>query len=196
MSVSPSTGISRKTADDLDEQIANDIVAAGIGDRGAFQRLYRATAPRLLSICLNVTRDRLSAEDVLQSAFVKIWQSATRFDPARARPMAWLGSITRNCAIDWYRAQRPRDQSSDQAIDTIPSASEAVDARIIREEDEERVMSLVHGLEEDLETQVRRIYLEGMTYVEAAESEGVPLGTLKSRVRRALMTIRMKMIDD
>lgn len=196
MSGPASSDFTRMKASDLSEQLADDLVATGAGDRSAFHRLYLATAPRLLAICQNVTRDRLAAEDVLQSVFVKIWQSADRFDKARARPMAWLGSIARNTAIDWYRAQRPRGERSDQAIDTVPSASEPVDVRIIREEGEDRAMSLVQNLDEDLESQVRRIYLEGMTYAEAAEHDGVPLGTLKSRVRRALMTIRMTMLDD
>jgi len=184
------------TADGAGDTLGADLVATGKGDRTAFCRVYRATAPRLLAICQNVTRDRAAAEDVLQAVFVKIWQSAARFDPERARPMTWLGSIARNAAIDWYRAQRPAGDGSDQAIEAIPSASEPVDARIIREEGEDRAMGLVHELDEDLESQVRRIYLEGMTYAEAAEADGIPLGTLKSRVRRALITIRAKMLDD
>ena len=184
------------SADDLGDQITEDLVATGTGDRSAFRRLYGATAPRLFAICQNVTRDRTAAEDVLQSVFVKIWQSAGRFDRNKACAMTWLGTIARNAAIDWYRAQRPPREGSDQAIDTVSSASEAIDARILREEGEDLAMNLVHDLDKNLESQVRRIYLEGMTYAEAAEIDGLPIGTLKSRVRRALMTIRQKMLDD
>lgn len=176
--------------------LADDLVATGAGDKSAFHRLYRTTAPRLLAICMRVTRDRPAAEDVLQGVYVKIWQSAGRFDRTRSKPMAWLGSIARNAAIDWYRAQRHRHEDSDRGLDAVPAASEPVDARIIREEGEELAMGFVHALDEELESQVRRIYLEGMTYEEAAETDGVPIGTLKSRVRRALLAIREKLVDD
>lgn len=171
-------------------------MAVGRGDSGAFRRLYRATAPRLMAICLAVTRDRPAAEDVLQGVFLKIWQSAGLYDPARARPMAWLGSIARNTAIDWYRARKPRPESADRSIEAIPSETEAVDARMIRKEGEAEALSLVQELDADTECNVRRIYLQGMTFAEAAQSDGVPIGTLKSRVRRALMSIRSRLRDD
>lgn len=182
--------------DDSGDTLAEALVATGRGDRSAFRTVYEGTAKRLFAICLKVTRDRTAAEDVLQAVYVKIWKSAAQFDPARARPMTWLGSIARNAAIDWYRAQRPTGAVSDGSIENIPSASEAVDDRIVREEGEERALGLVHDLDEDLESQVRRIYLEGMTYAETAERDGVPIGTLKSRVRRALISIRAKMSND
>lgn len=179
-----------------EDQIVEDLVAAGEGDRAAFQRIYQATRSRLLAICQNVTRDRAAAEDVLQTVYVKVWRSAARFDRQRARPLTWLGSIARNTAIDWYRSQRPLRQAAEEPVDTIPSASEQADDRMIREEGEDRAIQFVHDLDEELESQVRRIYLEGMTYAETAEADGVPIGTLKSRVRRALITIRSKMRDD
>ena len=109
--------------------------------------------------------------------------------------MAWLGSIARNAAIDWYRAQRPQRNFVDRPLDTISSETEPVDVRIIREEREGEAMTLVDGLDAGIEFDVKRIYLQGMTYAQAAECDGVPIGTLKSKVRRALMGIRTKLQD-
>lgn len=182
-------------SDPSGDDLAADLTAAGRGDRSAFRRVYQATAPRLLAICLKVTRDRPAAEDVLQGVFIKVWQTASRFDGERGRSMAWLGSIARNAAIDWYRAQRPHRVEVDRPPDTIQSETEPADVRMIREEREDEAMTLVEGLSEDIGFDVKRIYLQGMTYEQAARSEGVPVGTLKSKIRRALIGIRTKLQD-
>lgn len=130
----------------------------------------------------------------MQTVFIKIWQSAGRFDRQRAQPMTWMGYIARNCAIDWYRTQQSKPEFADRFIDMISDVSEPIDVRLMREAIEDRALSLVSDFDEKLESQVRRIYLEGMTYAQAAERDGLPIGTLKSRVRRALAALKSKLL--
>lgn len=109
--------------------------------------------------------------------------------------MAWMGSIARNAAIDWYRSQLPYRNFVDRPLDTIPSETELVDVRIIREEREGEALALVEGLDADIVFDVKRIYLQGMTYAQAAESNGVPVNTLKTKIWRALIGIRKQLQD-
>jgi RNA polymerase sigma factor (sigma-70 family) len=173
--------------------LADDLAASGRGDREAFRRVYHATARQLMAICLSVTRNRDSAEDVLQNVYLKVWRSAPLYDPVRSAPMSWLASVARNAAIDWYRAQQSRVAGDDEGLEAIPCDAEPVDESIMRRQGEAEVNGLVSSLDTASEWYVRRIYLQGMTYREVAEEDGIPLGTLKSRVRRTLITIRTRL---
>ncbi len=184
------------TSDDAPDVLAQDLVASGRGDRTAFRRVHAVTAGRLLAICMSVTRERPAAEDVLQEVFVKIWAKAATYDPERARPMSWLGTIARNSAIDWRRSRKMMFEPNSGDVENVASETELVEHRMIRQETETRALQMVAELDRDTECDVRRIYLEGMTYAETAERDGVPIGTLKSRVRRALIRLRTTLNDD
>lgn len=83
--------------------------ATGQGDRQAFARVYQLAAPRLFAIALRVARRRDMAEDILQEAFLTIWDKASRYDPARGAPLAWMGTIVRYRAIDRLRRRDARE---------------------------------------------------------------------------------------
>ena len=176
--------------------LAHDLVLTGQGDRPAFRRLYGATAPKLLRICLSVTRDRAAAEDVLQDVYVKVWRSAAAYDPTRSSAFSWLGTIARNRAIDWYRSNMKPPLAAEAAAFSMSSEAEPVDLRIIREHAEDAALSMVGELEADEEDQLRTIYFQGLTYAALAERDGLSLGTVKSRVRRVLTKLRRKLNDD
>ena len=176
--------------------LAQDLVLAGQGDRAAFRRLYGATAPKLLRICLSVTHDRAAADDVLQDVYVKVWRSATSYDPTRSGALSWLGTIARNTAIDWYRSKPKLALPPEAAAFSMSSEPEAIDQRIIREHSEDVALSMIGELDAGEEDQLRTIYFEGLTYAALAERDGVPLGTIKSRVRRVLAKLRQKLNDE
>ena len=83
------------------------IAAVARGDRAAFRSLYDATAPKLLGVILRIVKTRAEAEEVLQDAYIRIWNNAGRFDAAAGTPNAWMVSIARNRAIDIIRAKTP-----------------------------------------------------------------------------------------
>ena len=181
---------------DQSDHLARSLVAAGTGDRVAFHEVYVAASGRVLAICLSVIRDRAIAEDIMQDVFVKIWRSASGYDPDRARPMTWMGTIARNSAIDWVRARKRGagvNYASSQGLDSVPSETEPVDSRMVRQEDESEALRMVGELPEELMNDIKAIYFEGLTYAEASEREGIPVGTLKSRVRRGLIALRKRL---
>src|SRR5579862_82955 len=90
-----------------DKEELNQLLSrTGLGDRAAFAELYRRTSPRLLGVCVRMLVDRREAEEVLQDAYVTVWQRGKSFDPSRARAIAWLVALARNKAIDRLRQRR------------------------------------------------------------------------------------------
>lgn len=174
----------------------DDLVAAGCGDAAAFGRVYEATAGRLLAIARRVTCDRSGAEDVLQIAFIKAWNNAARFDPARSSAMTWLATIVRNSAIDWWRAHNRRDEVSDAVLAVIADEAESADERIMRRQREEQAGMMIGQLSADHQEVIRGAFYDGLTYAELARREGVPLGTMKSRIRRSLLAMKGGFADD
>ena len=162
------------------------------GDRAALRTVYDLTSAKLLGICLHFLADRALAEDVLQEVYLKVWQNAGAFDPQRASPVTWLCMIARNRAIDWRRASG-RYEAAVRAAEDVPMGSSAD----IGEDDERR--QLLHQCLDMLDTgprtSIRSAFLEGFTYDELARRASVPLGTMKSWVRRGLAQIR-KCIED
>jgi RNA polymerase sigma factor (sigma-70 family) len=176
--------------------LSDDLVATGLGNREAFERVYKASARKLYSLCLQITGQRNGADDVLQETFIKIWNRAPGFDPDRASAMAWLGAIARNSSIDWYRAHHRRTFVTEDAVSLILDGAESAEHRIIREQEETRALGLLGELPPDQEADLRSVFFTGLTYAELAERKGIPLNTLKSRIRRGLLSLSRKFDDD
>ena len=99
-------------------RLAAALTAVGRGDRAALREVYDMTAAKLFGICLRICGERASAEDVLQTVYIKVWERAGQFDAARASPITWLATIARNGAIDWRRSvagRAARDNLPEQA---------------------------------------------------------------------------------
>ncbi|NTZ42404.1 sigma-70 family RNA polymerase sigma factor [Altererythrobacter sp. SALINAS58] len=176
-------------------QLKHDLSAVASGDIAGLRRLYEATARELYNICFRVVQNREAAEDVLQDVYIKVWNRAAGFDPAKGSAMAWLSMVARNSAIDWYRAQNRRTTVSDDALQFIADDGEAADDRLVREQEADRITALVDDLEDPTRSYIREAFLRGMTYSEIAEQSNVPLGTVKSRIRRGLMSMKRGLAD-
>ncbi|SDF61435.1 MULTISPECIES: sigma-70 family RNA polymerase sigma factor [Rhodanobacteraceae] len=160
------------------------------GDERAFAELYRRTSPRLFGVCVRVMNDRDEAEEVLQEAFVTVWKRAGSFDPALASAVTWLMTVARNKAIDRLR-QRPdmrqqHDVDFDAMIDDTPGP--AHDAE--NDEEYRRLRACLSELEQQQRRSIREAFFGGATYNELAERAKVPLGTMKSWIRRGLLQLR------
>jgi len=137
-----------------------------------------------------VLRRRELAEEIVQDCFVLVWRSAHTFDPARGTAMAWLARIVRNRCIDVIR-QRGRETPLDNApIESLedPTSSPADLAALSR--DASRLRHCLDELAECPRKILMLVYYEGLTYQEAAVRFGVPLGTVKSWIRRSLVRLR------
>lgn len=155
------------------------------GSKAAFQSYYERHAGRLLGYVLRVTRDRALAEDVVQEVFTTIWLKASSYRAEQGTPLAWMYMITRNKLVDRWRRRPPGEE---------PLQAEAERSlRELVETDPVLSMSLEHALEvlsPEQRQAVELAVLGGYTHEEAATALAVPLGTLKSRVRMALLHMR------
>ena len=161
------------------------------GDRKALETVYRATSAKLFGICLRILGDEKEAEDALQDVYVNLWRRAGRYDPDRASPIAWLATFARNCAIDRLRSGKAR-RANVPVEEAAPLSDEAplADAMLVDAEREARVHHCLATLEDQQRTAIRTAFFQGRTYSELADAMGVPLGTMKSWIRRGLAKLK------
>ena len=171
-------------------QLVAWLAAAGDGDSVALRKVYDATSAKLYGIILRILIDRHDAEEVLQEVYVTVWRKAAEFDAARASPITWLATIARNRAIDRFRARGNRATTTLDAVAEIADEAPAADVMLAASQDAIRVQRALDSLEPRHAAVIRRAYFEGLTYEALAAREGVPVGTLKSWVRRGVIRTR------
>lgn len=161
-----------------------------LGDRATFQEVYQRTSTKLFGICLRILAERAEAEDALQETYVIIWRRAAMYDETRGAAMTWMMTIARNRAIDRLRSSGRMSTAPIELVEHIAD-SRPLAFEILEMRDEQRQLS--DGLQtiDPLDALlIRTAFLEGSTYAELAQRTGMPLGTVKSRVRRALPKLR------
>lgn len=156
-------------------------------DKKAFEQLYERYSGALYGISLKIIQDEQLAGDVLQEAFVKIWKHINSYSRKKGRLFTWMLNITRNTAIDALRKQRTASkiQSTGDRVhleEKGPRTTTNID--IIGVED------MVHKLKPAHRVVIDAVYFSDLTHKEAAEALGLPLGTLKTRVRAALKELK------
>lgn len=171
------------------DQLRQLLAQCSLGDRRAFETLYRSVGPRLHGVALRFMGRADLAEEVLQESFVRIWHNASRYEAHLSAPLTWMINITRNQAIDQLRKHRERPLSEveqDALSDESPSAHEQLNSA--RE---------AHALKRCLETldgmqrqSITVAYFQGLSCSELAEHLAAPLGTVKSWIRRGLERLR------
>jgi RNA polymerase sigma factor (sigma-70 family) len=180
---------SAMTATAEPSELARLMAALAGGDRAALATLYQRTSAKLYGICLRLIGDEAEAQDVLQEVYVTAWGKAAQYDPAKASPITWLAVLARNKAIDQLRRRKlPYDDLDAAAAvaDDRPLAFDIIDS----DNDRRRLAGCLDTLDERPRAMIRSAFLEGATYPELAEREGVPLGTMKSWIRRGLMRLK------
>ena len=161
------------------------------GDQAAFGELYDQIAPRVLGLVKRLLVDHAQSEEVTQEIFLEIWQTATRFEPARGGASTWIMTMAHRRAVDRIRASqagRDRDQKigiRDLAVD-YDHVSETVEVRI----EHERVKKAMSRLTELQREAVNLAYYGGFSHSEVAERLQIPLGTVKTRLRDGMIRLR------
>ena len=153
-------------------------------DSTALEALYQQVSPLLLALLLRLLRARDLAEDALQDVFVRVWRQAGQYDAQRGRALAWLVSIARYRAIDMQRARKDW-----VALDSVaePAVSVSGPESTLTQNSLERCMQLLSGEQRHC---LVLAYQQGLTQDNIARTTGHPLGTVKSWVRRALVSLR------
>lgn len=165
------------------------LAAVARGDRPALATLYARTSSKLYGICLRLLGSEQDAQDVLHDAYLTVWRNAARFDPAKASAITWLAVLTRNKAIDRLRQRRGPTEQIEAASELPDEGPSAIDL-IERDEDRNRLTHCLDQLDERARVLIRSAFFTGSTYPELAVQEGVPLGTMKSWIRRGLTNLR------
>ncbi len=165
-------------------------------DRAAFSRLYDAMAGQLFGVLLRLLKDQGEAEDALQDVFVKVWHKAGQYRAdARTAPEAWLVAIARNHALDKLRARRapaePLDTVAGDGLgERLADPSPSPEHHAMATESKTNLDRCLETLPLDRAAAVRGAYLDGDSYQTLAERFEVPLNTMRSWLRRALLKLR------
>jgi len=158
-------------------------------DETAFEALFRHFAPRLKSYFTKLGGDPAMAEEITQEAMVSVWKNACQFDPARASAATWIFTIARNLSIDRFRqARRPSFDPNDPAF--IPEDEEPPDRQLERAEAELKVREVMNSLSPHEKSVLMLSFYENRSHGEIAKRLGLPVGTVKSRIRLAFGKLR------
>lgn len=179
----PSATLARK-------RLAGALISVGRGDRAALAEVYNLTSAKLFGICLRICGSREEAEDVVQEVYVKVWQRAGRFDPERASPITWLAAIARNSAIDRLRARPNAATAPIEVAGGVADDRPAADTMIEDAQEQGRMRACLDALEQRASAAIRAAFFGGLTYAELADRDRVPLGTMKTWIRRGLLQLK------
>jgi len=172
------------------DPIAPLLAATAAGDRSAFAELYRLTSHRLLGIACRMLGERELAEEVLQEAFLTIWQKAKLYKPDSGHGMAWLTTLVRHRAIDRLRlvgGSREVAVGTSAELEPYSTTQATNEASIIDSQSIERCME---GLKSKQRTMIALAFYYGLTHEELSRRTDTPLGTVKSDLRRGLADLR------
>lgn len=165
------------------------VAALQARDKRALEYLYDHYSGALYGVVLRVVQKEAIAQEVLQDAFLKIWDKIQTYDPAKGRLFTWMLNVTRNLAIDKTRSREISQLNKTGDLDNLVGkgvragfTEQAVDAIGVQE--------LLKVLPDDQQRVIDYLYLRGYTQSELAEESGIPLGTVKTRLRLAMQQLR------
>jgi len=182
--------------DSRDPRLAGLIEAAARGEQKAFDALYAATIGRVYGLALRIVRSREAAEEVAIDVFVQVWHKASTYDAARGSPLAWLLTICRSRALDYLRRADPAEAHPDpasQAADDAPGRSPDPQDLLLACEGQARLRRALATLEPLQRQLIALAFFRGHTHAEIAAQARLPLGTVKTAIRRALRKLRAQL---
>ncbi|MGV8995774.1 MAG: sigma-70 family RNA polymerase sigma factor [Parvibaculaceae bacterium] len=161
-------------------------------DREAFQRLFVHFAPRVKAYGARLGSTQTQAEELAQDTMVKVWRKAYLFDPSKSAPSTWVFRIARNQRIDNFRREHhPEFDPNDPCF--IPDGEMPADMVLEQAETEDNLARMIRTLPEDQKNLLHMAFYQDMSHGDIAKKEGLPLGTVKSRLRLALAKLRKQL---
>jgi RNA polymerase sigma-70 factor, ECF subfamily len=163
------------------------------GEASAFEVIFDRHAQRAFSLAYRMCGRRALAEDVVQEAFLSLWRSGARYDPARGSVRSWVLSVVHNRAIDAFRREavkESRDVRDDRLVQRTPSL-QLTHTEVERRDDAQQVRSALGELPAEQRQVIELAYFGGFTHSQIAETLGLPAGTVKGRMRLGLTKMRL-----
>lgn len=156
------------------------------GDERAMAMLFDRYSKIVYSVALRVLRDAASAEDILQEIFMQIWRNPAGFVAARGSLGGWLAVVTRNRSIDTLRRKKPTEQVEEMQLPAAGNLADESERNLVME----KARAVMAQLPAEQRKTLEMAFFDGLTHSEIAEMTGDPLGTIKTRIRSALLTLR------
>jgi RNA polymerase sigma-70 factor (ECF subfamily) len=175
--------------DDGTVSLVTLIAAVAAGDDAAFRQIYDLRASRLFGIALRITRQAPLASDAVQDAFLELWRNASRFDQRLGNPDVWLASLVRYRALDMTRrlGREVSDEDLPEAVDDEPDPL----ARMVASSASAALRECIDTLGPDRRTLLSLAFLDGLSHSELATRLRMPIGSVKSSIRRGLQSLRV-----
>lgn len=160
------------------------------GNQHAVEELYNKYASSLMGIITRIVKSDEVAEDVLQETFVKIWKSIEKYDSTKGRLFTWMANLAKNTAIDELRSKQHSNSCKTETINEVP-----VDAFLLRSQIEFNpevigMKQLLKNLKQDQQYILDLVYFKGYTQLEVSECLNIPLGSVKTKIRLSILTLR------
>jgi len=194
MPVTNVAGVRTRKASQVDKKLQDQHVAwllavAQDRDRAAYAQLFAYYAPRLTSFAMRGNLSQNAAEEVMQETMIAVWRKAHSFDPRKASVSTWVFTIVRNKRIDFLRKEARPDLTEDDFAH-VETTVDAADSVLIALQRSETVRERLKNLPDVQKEVIQKAFFEDKSHSEVAEDLGLPLGTIKSRIRLALGRLR------
>lgn len=165
---------------------------AGIsrGDASSLAALYDRYAPRAFGLILQILKNQTDAEDVVQETFLQVWQQAGRYDSNKGKPAVWILLLARCRALDRLRKKQSKLVTLQNNLPVPPSPEPSADETALLNESQKLICSALCTLSQEQQEPIRLAFYQGLTHVEIAEFLQLPLGTVKTRIRTGMQTMR------
>ena len=178
-----------------DEELIADL---GRGDAEALGLLYDRYRRLAMAVAYRILEDATAAEDCLQDAFLQVWRNHTSFHPERGNVKSWLLTIVRNAAIDRHRGRegRARQDRPIDEVDYLLGENDDPYDQAVESLQAEQLREAILALPDEQREAITLAFFNGLTHQEIAERLGVPLGTVKGRMRLGLKKMRQQLVED
>jgi RNA polymerase sigma factor (sigma-70 family) len=168
-------------------------------DEKAFNYLYDNYSGALYGLILNMVAKKDYADEIIQDVFVKVWKSCGQYDSTKGRLYTWMINIARNTALDFIKSKgflnEQKNRSLSDVVNEVDSGSESVDELQNIQADQVAMKAVVYSLRKEWRELIELLYYQGYTQSEVAERLDIPIGTIKTRTRSALIELREKLKD-
>ena len=186
--------LGRPAAHSNEERLADQAALRRMaaGDHSALAELYDRNARLVFSLALRILQNRADAEDVVQEVFAQVWTQAGRYDTTRGAVAAWMLTMARSRAIDRLRSRnsRPETPSEPRIVEDMPDTAPRQDLDLLSAEQVEVLQRALNELPIAQRMALELAYYEGLTHAEIADRLSEPLGTVKTRIRQAVIKLR------